>query len=150
LLSVAQQVTANGPHWQNGITWQTRCLVPMGRSTYDECIVVTGSGGPPPEPSATETVLDSAVFNQPPPPPVDDVPLLVGAEPPAGRHGARSAARAASKAKQDRHGLSMWVPLAAVLCVGVIVFSLFKLVPSIGSKSAGSSPSSPQRSPIRN
>ena len=51
LLSVAQQVTADGPHWQNGVTWQTRCLAPMGRSTYDECIAVTGSGGPPPEPS---------------------------------------------------------------------------------------------------
>lgn len=58
LLSVAQQVTADGPHWQNGITWQTRCLVPMGRSTYDECIVVTGSGGPPPEPSAKTDVVD--------------------------------------------------------------------------------------------
>jgi hypothetical protein len=30
----------------------------MGRSTYDECIVVTGSGGPPPEPSAKTDVVD--------------------------------------------------------------------------------------------
>ena len=58
LLSVAQQVTADGPHWQNGITWQSRCLVPMGRLTYDECIAVTGSGGPPPEPSTKTEVLD--------------------------------------------------------------------------------------------
>lgn len=58
LLSVAQQITADGPHWQNGITWQTRCLVPMGRSTYDECIVVTGSGGSPPEPNAKTDVVD--------------------------------------------------------------------------------------------
>lgn len=58
LLSVAQQVTADGPHWQNGVTWQTRCLSPMGRSTYDECIVVTGSGGAPPEPNAKTNVVD--------------------------------------------------------------------------------------------
>lgn len=58
LLSVAQQVITDGPHWQNGITWQTSCLVPMGRSTYDECIVVTGSGGPPPEPSAKTDIVD--------------------------------------------------------------------------------------------
>lgn len=53
LLSVAQQVTADGPHWQNGVTWQTSCPSPLSRSTYDECIVVTGSGGEaPPEPAA--------------------------------------------------------------------------------------------------
>lgn len=53
LLSVAQQVTADGPHWQNGVTWQTSCPSPLSRSTYDECIVVTGSGGAsPPEPAA--------------------------------------------------------------------------------------------------
>jgi hypothetical protein len=59
LLSVAQQVNTDGtPHWQNGITWQSRCLVPMGQLTYDECIAVTGSGGPPPEPGAKTDVLD--------------------------------------------------------------------------------------------
>lgn len=58
LLSVAQQVTADGPHWQNGVTWQTSCPSPMGRSTYDECIVVTGSGGPPPEPSVKTDNVD--------------------------------------------------------------------------------------------
>lgn len=60
LLSVAQQVNTDGtPHWQNGITWQSRCLVPMGRRTYDECIVVTGSDGmPPPEPATKTNVLD--------------------------------------------------------------------------------------------
>ena len=59
LLSVAQQVNTDGtPHWQNGVTWQTRCLVPMGRSTYDECIVVTGSGGAPPEPATKTDMVD--------------------------------------------------------------------------------------------
>lgn len=59
LLSVAQPVTGDGtPHWQNGVTWQSRCLVPMGRLTYDECIAVTGSGGPPPEPSVKTEVMD--------------------------------------------------------------------------------------------
>lgn len=59
LLSVAQQVNTDGtPHWQNGITWQSRCLSPMGRLTYDECIVVTGAEGTPPEPSVKADVLD--------------------------------------------------------------------------------------------
>lgn len=62
LLSVAQVVNGDGtPHWQNGVTWQSRCLVPMGRLTYDECIAVTGSGGPPPEPSAKTAVVDLTV-----------------------------------------------------------------------------------------
>lgn len=52
LLSVARLITASDPHWQNGITWRSDCPVGMGASTYDECIAVTGSGGPPPEPSA--------------------------------------------------------------------------------------------------
>lgn len=58
LLSVVQPVvTGDNTHWQNGITWQSRCLSPMGNATYDECIVVTGSGEAPPEPSAkTDTV----------------------------------------------------------------------------------------------
>jgi len=58
LLSVAQQVNGDGtPHWQNGVTWQSVCPGSANRSTYDECIVVTGSGGPPPEPSVkTENV----------------------------------------------------------------------------------------------
>jgi hypothetical protein len=119
---------------------------PVDQAPWD---VPTGNF-PPPEPMPTETMLDPGMFNRPlpppppPAPPVDDAPLLVGAEPPGGRHGARAATRAAGKTKADRHGLSVWVPLAAVLCVGVIVFSLFKLVPSMGSKSAGSSPSSTQ------
>lgn len=58
LLSVAQVATESTPHWQNGVTWQSRCLVPMGRLTYDECIAVTGSGGPPPEPSAKTDMVD--------------------------------------------------------------------------------------------
>lgn len=58
LLSVAQQVTPDGPHWQNGVTWQTSCPSPLSRSTYDECIAVTGSGGPPPEPAAKTDNVD--------------------------------------------------------------------------------------------
>lgn len=57
LMSVVSTVSANTPHWQNGITWQSRCMSPMGNATYDECIAVTGIGDPPPEPSAkTENV----------------------------------------------------------------------------------------------
>lgn len=51
LMSVVQTASADTTHWQNGITWQSRCMNPMGNGTYDECIAVTGIGGPPPEPS---------------------------------------------------------------------------------------------------
>lgn len=57
LVSVVQPVDDGTSHWQNGITWQSRCMSPMGSSTYDECIAVTGIGGAPPEPSVkTENV----------------------------------------------------------------------------------------------
>jgi len=57
LMSVVQLVSDSTPHWQNGITWESRCMDPMGASTYDECIAVTGIEGSPPEPSAkTENV----------------------------------------------------------------------------------------------
>lgn len=58
LLSVAQQVTPDGPHWQNGVTWQASCPSPLSRSTYDECIAVTGSGESPPEPAAKTDNVD--------------------------------------------------------------------------------------------
>ena len=58
LLSVAQLVPATDPHWQNGVTWKSRCLVDMGAATYDECIAVTGSGGPPPQPSTKTDNVD--------------------------------------------------------------------------------------------
>lgn len=52
LLSVVQTPDNLSPHWQNGVTWQSRCMEPgMGASTYDECIAVTGVGVVP-EPSA--------------------------------------------------------------------------------------------------
>lgn len=45
LWDAVQKPTANGPHWQNGITWEDRC--PTGDTLYDECIAVTGTGGSP-------------------------------------------------------------------------------------------------------
>jgi hypothetical protein len=60
LLSVAQEATPDGPHWQNGITWQASCPSPLSRSTYDECIAVTGSGDSPPEPAAKTDNVDLA------------------------------------------------------------------------------------------
>lgn len=45
LWDTIQQPTADGAHWQNGVTWQDRC--PTGDTTYDECISVTGTGSPP-------------------------------------------------------------------------------------------------------
>jgi len=57
LISVVQPVDDGTSHWQNGVTWQSRCMSPMGAATYDECIAVTGSGEAPPEPSVkTENV----------------------------------------------------------------------------------------------
>jgi hypothetical protein len=40
-----QKPTAETSHWQNGITWIDRCG--NGDTLYDECIAVTGTGGPP-------------------------------------------------------------------------------------------------------
>lgn len=53
LLSVVQTPTADGPHWQNGITYVPVCADPA--STYDECIAVTGTGQPPTPPTRTNT-----------------------------------------------------------------------------------------------
>lgn len=53
LLSVVQTPMTADPHWQNGVAWRSRCpATGMGSSTYDECLVVTGSGGSPPPPAA--------------------------------------------------------------------------------------------------
>lgn len=46
LLSVVQPMSDTDPHWQQGVTYQTRCMAGMGSTTYDECIVVTGTGAP--------------------------------------------------------------------------------------------------------
>lgn len=47
--AVEQRPSADA-HWQQGVTWVERC--PEGGTTYDECLSVTGTGGPPPEPPA--------------------------------------------------------------------------------------------------
>lgn len=44
LLSVVQPVDPPEDHWQNGITYTTRCG--GGGTTYEECIVITGTGVP--------------------------------------------------------------------------------------------------------
>jgi hypothetical protein len=48
LWDAVEQRNPGDPHWQNGVTWVERC--PTGDTTYDECLAVTGTGGPPPEP----------------------------------------------------------------------------------------------------
>lgn len=50
LWDAVQSRTIDNPHWQQGVTWVERC--PTGDTTYDECLSVTGTGGPPPEPAA--------------------------------------------------------------------------------------------------
>lgn len=45
-------------HWQQGISWIERC--PTGAATYDECLAVTGTGGPVPVQSPkTDNVLQT-------------------------------------------------------------------------------------------
>jgi hypothetical protein len=52
-----QHPTAGGVHWQQGITWIERC--PVGDTTYDECLSVTGTGAPPEPPAKTANVDQS-------------------------------------------------------------------------------------------
>lgn len=55
LWDVAQHPTPPS-HWQQGVTWIDRC--PVGDTTYDECITVTGTGEAPPAPPAkTDNVV---------------------------------------------------------------------------------------------
>ncbi|WP_329336080.1 hypothetical protein OG252_13075 [Streptomyces sp. NBC_01352] len=54
LWDTVQHPAANGPHWQQGITWIERC--PTGDTTYDECLAVTGTGSPPEPPAKTANV----------------------------------------------------------------------------------------------
>ena len=54
LWETVQHPAADGPHWQNGITWIERC--PAGDTTYDECLSVTGTGSPPEPPAKTANV----------------------------------------------------------------------------------------------
>lgn len=57
LLSVITPSNSTDPHWQNGVTWQSYCIDPMGDTTYDECLVVTGIGDVP-EPSSKTGNVD--------------------------------------------------------------------------------------------
>lgn len=54
LWDTIQTPSADGPHWQNGVTWIDRC--PTGATTYDECLSVTGTGAPPEPPAKTANV----------------------------------------------------------------------------------------------
>jgi hypothetical protein len=56
LFSVATPTTPSDPHWQGGV--QYRALCPTGGTTFDECIVVTGTGGAPPPPVAKADNVD--------------------------------------------------------------------------------------------
>lgn len=56
LWDAAQKPAPAGPHWQQGVTWIERC--PDGGTTYDECLSVTGTGGPPPEPPVKADNVD--------------------------------------------------------------------------------------------
>jgi len=59
LLSVIDFRSPGDPHWQNGVTWKSLCMsASNGATTYDECIVVTGSGAVP-EPSPKADNVDN-------------------------------------------------------------------------------------------
>ncbi|WP_460071077.1 hypothetical protein [Streptomyces sp. YKOK-I1] len=49
-----QTPSPDGVHWQQGVTWTERC--PIGDTTYDECLSVTGTGAPPEPPAKTDNV----------------------------------------------------------------------------------------------
>lgn len=57
LLSVAQHPPIGDGHWQNGVTYQSRCLN-AGDTTYSaDCgMAVTGTGPAPPPPALTDNV----------------------------------------------------------------------------------------------
>ena len=55
LWNAVQQPTPD-PHWRQGITYIERC--PDAAITYDECLAVTGTGGPPPAPAAKTDNVD--------------------------------------------------------------------------------------------
>jgi hypothetical protein len=57
LWSVVQDRSATDDRWRSGVTWQPICGT--ATTTYDECVTVTGVGGPPPPPApkaATHTI----------------------------------------------------------------------------------------------
>lgn len=56
LWDAVQKPTADGTHWQNGITWVDQCAT--GGTVMDECIAVTGTGGTP---AAQSTLVGNVV-----------------------------------------------------------------------------------------
>jgi hypothetical protein len=56
LWDAVQKPTAEGTHWQNGITWVDQCAT--GGTVMDECIAVTGTGGAP---TAQQTLTGNVV-----------------------------------------------------------------------------------------
>lgn len=58
LWDTIQSASADGPHWQGGVTWTERC--PAGDTTYDECISVTGTGEATPAPPAKTPNVEQA------------------------------------------------------------------------------------------
>jgi hypothetical protein len=91
LLSVAEVRGDGDAHWQNGITYTTRCpnLNALQGTTFDECIAVTGVGSPSPPPAKAD---NTNLLHR------GATPVTVYAEfdcAPVGLEGARDAAREA-------------------------------------------------------
>lgn len=56
LWDAVQKPTADGTHWQNGITWVDQCAT--GGTVMEECIAVTGTGG---SPSAQASLIGNVI-----------------------------------------------------------------------------------------
>jgi hypothetical protein len=54
LWDAAQKPALDNPHWRQGVTWIEHC--PIGATTYDECLSVTGTGEPPAPAGKTDNV----------------------------------------------------------------------------------------------
>jgi hypothetical protein len=62
LLSVVEPRNPADNHWQNGVTYQSRCGITMGTAVYDECIAVTtGVGTPAPANMPTQNTSSIGV-----------------------------------------------------------------------------------------
>lgn len=107
LWDAVEQRNPDDPHWQNGVTWVERC--PTGGTTYDECLSVTGTGGPPPEPPVKADNVDQTFRGA--------TPFTVVAEFDCSPVGMRDAATAAEDAlariEQQQVEAAFWTGTAA-------------------------------------
>jgi hypothetical protein len=62
LLTTVEWTPVTNDYWQNGVTYQPMCDTSgtsLGSTTYDECLAVTGAGGPPPPPASLSGTIST-------------------------------------------------------------------------------------------